>query len=105
MANGGDLDKFTVKEILTQFILPELEKKADRDDFRADLRSLEKDVRNLQAKILTPDSVATMIGVALEKKDARGWTSKERAIAVILVTCTAVGVILALVQLAVQISG
>lgn len=101
MSNGGDLDRFSVKEILIQFVLPELENKADADD----VKSLERDVRQLQAKILTPDSVATMIGVALEKKDARGWTTKERAIAVAVLLFGAIGAVLAIAQLAVLLSG
>ena len=99
--NGGDLDRFTVKEILTQFVLPELEKKADADD----LKSLERDVREMQRRVLTPNSVATMIGEALEKKEARGWTSKERAIAILLLIFAAIGAVLAVVQMVVILNG
>jgi hypothetical protein len=98
--SNGDFDRYTVKEILTLFVLPELARKADQDDVQA----LERDVRHLQTKILTPDSVAGMIGVALEKKDARGWTTKERAIAILGILFLAVTTLATVVTLILSLS-
>jgi hypothetical protein len=95
------LDRYTVKEILTEFVVPELREKADR----VDVENLERDVRQLQAKILTPESVAGMIGVALERKEARGWTTKERAMGVIVLLFTGIGAAFALLQIVVLLSG
>jgi hypothetical protein len=96
-----NLDRYTVKEILTEFVVPELREKADR----VDVEALERDVRQLQAKILTPESVANMIGVALERKEARGWTTKERAMGVIVLLFTGIGAAFALLQIVVLLSG
>lgn len=101
MSNGENLDRFSVKEILTQFVLPELERKADQDDVQA----LERDLHQLQARILTPESVASMIGTALERKEARGWTTKERTIAVLGILFVAVGTMTAVATLVVTLSG
>lgn len=101
MSNGGDLDRFTVKELLTMFVIPELDRKADAEE----LKKLERDVQQLQVKILTPESVASMIGVALEKKEARGWTARERVFGVFLLLFAATGAVVAVIQASVALSG
>ena len=97
------LDNFNVKEILTQFVLPEIRAKADSEKVTARLDSIEADVRELQIRVLTPESVAAMIGTSLEKKEARGWTTKERTMAVILLIFAAVGAVVSIVQLTVAL--
>lgn len=87
MADG--LERFGVRDLLTEIIIPELRQKADTSD----LKDLENDVRQLQTRILSPESVASMIGVALEKKEARGWTGKERVFAVITLALLCVSTI------------
>jgi hypothetical protein len=99
---ADNLDQFTVKEILTQFVLPEIREKADANKVDERLTGLERDVRELQARVLTPESVASMIGASLEKKEARGWTTKERVMAVILLMFAAVGAVVSIVQLLVN---
>lgn len=99
--NPQSYDRFGVKEILTMFVLPELHKKADRST----VVDLEHDVRRLEQMVLSPEKVASMIGQALEKKEARGWTSKERGIAVVMLLFSLVGAVLGIVQLAVILGG
>lgn len=101
MANGGDLDRFTVKELLTMFVIPELDRKADADD----LKTLERDVQQLQVRILTPESVASMIGAALEKKEARGWTARERVFGIFLLMFAATGAVVAVIQAVIALNG
>jgi len=98
--NGDNLDRYSVKEILTQFVLPELRDKADR----ADLEALERDVRQIQTRVLSPESVASMIGTALERKEARGWTTKERAMAVFLFLFAGIGALVSITQVVILIA-
>lgn len=98
MANGSDPEKFTVKEILTNFIQPTLESiekkldsKADVGDLKkvedrvellakatADLPSVIVKVSEIESKLSTPEQIANMINTGLQESKARGWTNRER---------------------------
>ena len=102
---ADQLDQYNVKEILTQFVLPAIQAKADADKVDARLTDLERNLHDLQTRVLTPETVAAMIGTSLEKKEARGWTTKERYMAVLLLLFAAVGATLAIVQLVILAAG
>jgi hypothetical protein len=68
------------------------EKPITRDGLRAELSALELRLRDLfapatrvdavEARLLTKEKVAEMIGEALRVSEARGWTSRERLMGV-----------------------
>ena len=98
MANGSDPERFTVKEILTNFIQPTLEnieKKLDNKAEAGDLKKVEDRqellakatanlpdliirVGTLESKLSTPEQIANMINTGLQENKARGWTARER---------------------------
>ena len=100
MANGSDPERFTVKEILTNFIQPTLENIEKKLDSKADVGELKKvedrvdliaqataglpevimKVNNLESKLSTPEQIAQMINTGLQENKARGWTIRERVL-------------------------
>lgn len=96
MTNGNE--NYTVKEILTQFILPNLEeinKKLDNKAEATDVGKLEERVEDLakataelpatitkvhelEKQLTTPEKIGQMIDEGLRASKARGWTNKER---------------------------
>ena len=98
--NGSSTDPsgFTQKEILLEFILPELKEinaKLDTKAEVADVQKLETRVENLskaaaalpstiakvselEKKLTSPEQVAQMINDGLQANKARGWTNRER---------------------------
>ena len=101
MAEGngnGNTSNYSVKEILTQFIVPALEeikesldKKTNINDFQrleADVREIKKTsaelptmfnkVKDLETRLTSPERVAQMINDGLQASKARGWSVRER---------------------------
>ncbi len=59
-----------------------LEDKLDRKVDVTVVEKLERELDELRLGVLTSDSVNTMIGAAMQNASARGWTQKERFMAV-----------------------
>jgi hypothetical protein len=97
MANG-DPERFTIKEILTNFIQPTLEEIKEKLDTKADAAVVERlearvdllaksavelptifnKVRDIETKLTAPEKIAQMIEEGLRASKTRGWTIRER---------------------------
>lgn len=100
MANGTDPERFTVKEILTNFIQPTLENIEKKLDAKADAIEVERlenrvellakataelpatinKVNSLEERFTSPEQIANMISKGLQDAKARGWTTRERVL-------------------------
>jgi hypothetical protein len=60
-----------------------LENKLDKKVDVSTVEKLEKELDDLRIATLTSDSVDTMIAKAMQNANARGWTQKERLMAVL----------------------
>ncbi len=103
MANGngsGSAGDFTVKEILTQFIMPTLEEMNGKLDKKAEISDLEKlekrvdnlskaaselpslfnTVKDIETKLTSSEKIAQMIDEGLRASKSRGWSIRERVL-------------------------
>lgn len=103
MANG-DPERFSVKEILTNFIQPTLEEIKEKLDSKADaatvikletrvdnlakaaaeLPSMFNKVRDIETKLTAPEKIAQMIEEGLRASKTRGWSVRERVLGAIV---------------------
>lgn len=100
------MSEYGSQQLLEQFVIPELREikrllgtKADDrdlDELRKDFQQHRREFEEFRRAALSPERVGTLIGDALQRKEARAWTTTERLSGLILVSIAAATLILSI---------